>query len=131
MGKGFDDDNATCETPEYFFRRFEYIAGDYDSADTYKALNTKLDEGNYSGVLIYFATPPTLIQPIATQLGNSSLITNSSSWVRIVIEKPFGWSYESSIAINEDLHKKLREEDIYRIDHYLAKETVMNIFTFR
>lgn len=131
MGKGSDDDNATCETPEYFFRRFEYIAGDYDSPATYKALNAKLDERNYSGVLIYFATPPTLIQPIATQLGNSGLTTNSSRWVRIVIEKPFGWSYESSIALNDDLHRKLGEEDIYRIDHYLAKETVMNIFTFR
>lgn len=125
------DDNATCEIPEYFLRRVKYIAGDYAAPETYIKLKSMLQEGGFSGVLIYFATPPTLIQPIASQLGDNGIVTTPEQWVRIVVEKPFGWSYQSAIELNEELHKKIPEEDIYRIDHYLAKETVMNIFTFR
>ncbi|EAY22288.1 glucose-6-phosphate 1-dehydrogenase family protein [Trichomonas vaginalis G3] len=131
LGQGSTDADAACEVPACFLRRLKYIAGDYSDPQTYAKLNETLDQGKFEGVLIYFATPPTLIRPITENLVKANLNTTDDRWVRIIIEKPFGWSFDSAVDLNKVLHNKFSEDDIYRIDHYLAKETVMNIFTFR
>ena len=125
------DDNETCELPEFFLRRFTYISGEYTSTDTYLKLKDYLQKGEFQGVLIYMATPPTIVKPIVEMLLKNKIVGTPEQWVRIIAEKPFGWDYNSAIDLNKELHKAFDEESIYRIDHYLAKETVMNIFTFR
>lgn len=95
---------------------------------------TKIDaerstEGNY---LFYLAVPPPLFGPITRNLGAVGLTAESpDDWRRVIIEKPFGNDLESAVALNRTLHETLNEGQIYRIDHYLGKESVQNIMVFR
>ncbi|KAH0791893.1 glucose-6-phosphate 1-dehydrogenase family protein [Histomonas meleagridis] len=122
-------DNISCEALNVFFKRFTYICGDYNDINTYKSLSIELNKENYKIVLIYLATPPTLIENIISNLGQLDISKSNST--RIIIEKPFGINLKSAKELNEFIHNNFNEEQIYRIDHYLAKETVMNIFTIR
>ncbi len=81
--------------------------------------------------LFYLATPPGAFLPIARQLGRTGLLTEHGNWRRLVIEKPFGSDLASAQALNTELLKILTEHQIYRIDHYLGKETVQNILVLR
>jgi len=84
--------------------------------------------------LFYFATPPSLYCPIARHLGSHGLTgerEGGSPWVRVVVEKPFGRDLKSAMALDGELRSPLSEHQIYRIDHYLGKETVQNILMFR
>jgi glucose-6-phosphate 1-dehydrogenase len=81
--------------------------------------------------LFYLATPPSLFKPIAENLSAAGLTNESSGFSRLIIEKPFGYDLESSISLNADLHRVLKEKQIYRIDHYLGKETVQNLLVTR
>src|SRR5207247_870060 len=75
---------------------------------------------------------PEFFAPIVRQLGESGLTAqNQGRWRRVVIEKPFGHDLESARALNLELHREMEEEQIFRIDHYLGKETVQNILVFR
>ena len=86
-------------------------------------------EGNY---LFYLAVPPSLFGEITDRLGEVGLLHESDGdWRRVIIEKPFGRDLESAVALNDALHRNMDEEQIYRIDHYLGKETVQNIMVFR
>ena len=86
-------------------------------------------EGNY---LFYLAVPPRLFGDITRNLGAMGLTTETpDDWRRVSIEKPFGTDLESAITLNETLHETLTERQIYRIDHYLGKESVQNIMVFR
>ena len=86
-------------------------------------------EGNY---LFYLATAPKFFAPIVQQLGRAGLSKQENGrWRRVVIEKPFGQDLESAKALNRDIKSVLQENQIYRIDHYLGKETVQNIMVFR
>jgi glucose-6-phosphate 1-dehydrogenase len=86
-------------------------------------------EGNY---LFYLAVPPSLFGPITDRLGEVGLLHESDGdWRRVIIEKPFGRDLESAVALNDALHRNMDESQIYRIDHYLGKETVQNIMVFR
>ena len=87
-------------------------------------------EGNY---LYYLSTPPSLYKIIPENLASQKLNRQgrSGSWKRIIIEKPFGYDLESGKALNKDLLKFFKEDQLYRIDHYLGKETVQNLLTFR
>ncbi|MEO8496520.1 MAG: glucose-6-phosphate dehydrogenase [Planctomycetota bacterium] len=92
------------------------------------------DLGTAGNRLFYLATPPTLFAPIIGQLATAGLTLEddaSTSWRRVVIEKPFGHDLDSARALNRDITSKLRQSQIYRIDHYLGKETVQNILVFR
>jgi len=80
--------------------------------------------------IFYLALPPVAFEPTITGLGNAGLNT-SSGWTRLVIEKPFGRDLESAQALNEVVHNRFNESQIYRIDHYLGKETVQNLLVFR
>ena len=81
--------------------------------------------------LFYLATPPSAFAPIAKQLGRAGMLKENGSWRRLVVEKPFGTSLASAKALNDELLKIADEQQIYRIDHYLGKETVQNILVLR
>jgi glucose-6-phosphate 1-dehydrogenase len=123
-----------------FARGLSYITADFVAADGYKALAGRLDEiekaqGRAGNRLFYLATPPSFMADIVARLGSHHLVTSSAKpgerWTRCVIEKPFGRDLKSAIELNSSIHKVLSEDQIYRIDHYLGKETVQNILAFR
>ncbi len=88
-------------------------------------------EGEAGNRIYYMATPPEAYPKIIGLLGETGQITEEKGWRRVVIEKPFGTDLESAEELNEQIHKVLNERQIYRIDHYLGKETVQNILVTR
>jgi glucose-6-phosphate 1-dehydrogenase len=120
-----------------FTRRLHYQRGDFGDPATYSVLADRLSdldrgyktEGNY---LYYLATAPKFFAQIVQQLGRAGLTNEEQGrWRRVVIEKPFGNDLESAKALNRQIKEVLAEKQIYRIDHYLGKETVQNILVFR
>ena len=110
-------------------------AGDFEKAATFKALKKTLADlenawGETAVHLYYLAVPPSLVETIAHSLGEAQL-TSDRKHDRLVIEKPFGSDFASASALNQSLLKTLDESQIFRIDHYLGKETVQNILVFR
>src|ERR1700709_2424658 len=81
--------------------------------------------------LFYLATPPNAFLPISKELGRTGMLTENGAWRRLVVEKPFGTHLASAKALNGELLKLVEEQQIYRIDHYLGKETVQNILVLR
>ncbi|MCA9958503.1 MAG: glucose-6-phosphate dehydrogenase, partial [Anaerolineales bacterium] len=81
--------------------------------------------------LYYLAIAPRLYEPAIANLGAANLVDESEGWRHVVIEKPFGHDLQSAQALNTAVHQVLRERQIYRIDHYLGKETVQNLLVFR
>jgi len=125
------------EVWERFMPRIQYMQIDMLEGHHYERLCerlTRIDaergtEGNY---LFYLAIPPSLFRQVTDHLGTAGLLHETADdWRRVIIEKPFGHDLESAIALNNDLHRNLDEDQIYRIDHYLGKETVQNIMVFR
>ncbi len=113
----------------------EYVRGAFDDERTFRNLKDALARKGDSGptnALFYLATPPTLFAPIVEQLGRAGLLDESTGgWRRVVVEKPFGRDLDSARDLNRRLLQQLDEHQIYRIDHYLGKETVQNIIAFR
>ncbi len=122
---------------DWFQHRLYYVQGEFDDAATYQRLQTQLEEANkdhktHGNYLYYLATPPTFFSTIVKQLGDSGLAKEcDGQWRRVIIEKPFGRDLDSAKALNRDIKQSLAEHQIYRIDHYLGKETVQNILAFR
>ena len=119
-----------------FADHFSYVQGGYDDADTYRRLGKHLEEidaNTYTegNRLYYLSTPPSLYPVIIQQLGEAGLQRLGRGEQRVVIEKPFGRDLASSHKLNETVHSVFKEDQIYRIDHYLGKETVQNIMAFR
>ena len=114
-----------------------YVSGGYDDPATYQRLAEVLDQcdrdqGTAGSRVFYFSVPPRLFGPIALSLGKAGLSqAGGSSFVRAVIEKPFGWDEDSARALYADLTTAFGEDQIFRIDHYLAKETVQNLLALR
>jgi glucose-6-phosphate 1-dehydrogenase len=117
-----------------------YFPGDFDDASSFQALATKLKDidrkrGTQGNVLFYLATPERFFGDVIEQLRDAGLTqdggADSGHWRRVIIEKPFGHDLASANALNERILKVLREDQIYRIDHFLGKETVQNIMAFR
>jgi len=114
-----------------------YTAGDFADADMYARLKTQLTEVDQrhktrGNRLYYMATAPQFFAEIVGQLARAGLTRQENgSWQRVVIEKPFGRDLESARALNRELTQVLQERQIFRIDHYLGKETVQNIMAFR
>jgi glucose-6-phosphate 1-dehydrogenase len=119
--------------------RFFYLEGEYDDRRTYAKLKEKLAKfsgkaSDSASYLYYLATPPTIYEPIIKELGNAGLARNSkrkSGKREIVIEKPFGWNQKSAVSLNDKVYDEFQENQLFRIDHYLGKETVQNILTLR
>ncbi len=125
-----------CEQWPRFAKRITYLAGDYDDPGTYQRLAKGLRELNPDfeqggNCLFYLATPPVLYPLIVGHLGRSGLNRSPGGWRRIIVEKPFGKDLESARSLNGAVHGVFDEAQVYRIDHYLGKETVQNILTFR
>jgi glucose-6-phosphate 1-dehydrogenase len=121
-----------------FASRITYHQGGFDEPEAYASLSTKLEaidteSGTDGNRLYYLATPASSFPEIVRSLGAAGLDheTTDSGWRRIVIEKPFGRDLETAIKLNREVGKVFRESQVYRIDHYLGKETVRNILIFR
>ena len=121
--------------------RFYYLAGDAEQEETYQRLQERLAEVNekhatQDNYLFYLSTAPRFFGPIVDQLGESGLAAENQSeeggaWRRVIFEKPFGHDLQSAQELNHRIERVLEEHQIYRIDHYLGKETVQNILVFR
>ncbi|MGH6982282.1 MAG: glucose-6-phosphate dehydrogenase, partial [Stellaceae bacterium] len=114
-----------------------YVTGDFLEADTYKRLGAHLAEidkaqGLGGRVLFYLAVAERFFGAIVDRLGAANLTREQGdAWRRVIIEKPFGHDYASAIALNAQVLKTLHEDQIFRIDHFLGKETVQNIMALR
>ncbi len=122
---------------EWLLDRLHYLSGDFRDPRTYErlqALLTQLNDeyGTRGNYLYYLATAPTFFSEIVQRLGAQGLVERRKEYFRrVVIEKPFGHDLSSARLMNQDLQEVLDESQIYRIDHYLGKETVQNILVFR
>jgi glucose-6-phosphate 1-dehydrogenase len=119
-----------------FASLLHYESGELDGPDMYRSLSRRLetlatDQGASRNHLFYFATPPTLAPAIITGLGEAGLAQQDRGWARVVVEKPFGSDLNSARQLNEVIAKVFAEDQVYRIDHYLGKDTVQNILVFR
>jgi len=138
--------DALSERSEYAMSKWEDFAGflfyrpvRYDTPSSFADLAEyliKLDQEKHTGGnrLFYLAIPPSLYQSTAQMLGSSGLSaeqTNGNGWARVVVEKPFGRDLDSAIELDRSIHGHFREHQVFRIDHYLAKETVQNILMLR
>jgi glucose-6-phosphate 1-dehydrogenase len=117
-------------------QRLYYLSGEFDDPGLFERLAARLEElrathtfpPNY---LFYLAVPPDLFATVVRHLSEAGLTREDGGWRRVIVEKPFGYDLESARALNTDLSAGLAESQIYRIDHYLGKETVQNILAFR
>jgi glucose-6-phosphate 1-dehydrogenase len=123
---------------EKFNASMFYIAGDFQDDNVFTALGHKIAEVQNSckipggNIVFNLAVTPTLFGTVATKLGQAGLLQETpDGYRRVIIEKPFGRDLDSARALNTELHSVLNESQIYRIDHYLGKETVQNIMVFR
>ena len=123
-----DEKLRTPETMVRFLARLSYIAAEASKDDGWPKLETKLKDFADRTRIFYLAVGPDLFGPICERLGNHNLVTPLT---RVVIEKPVGKSGASAKALNEAIGKVFREPAIYRIDHYLGKETVQNLMALR
>jgi len=122
---------------EWLERHVYYITGEFNDASTYQQLKELLqkvdkDQGTHGNYFYYLATAPDFFGSIVEQLAATGLMTEDRhQWRRAIIEKPFGRDLDSARALNQQLLKVVNEKQVYRIDHYLGKETVQNILAFR
>jgi glucose-6-phosphate 1-dehydrogenase len=135
--KQFATNPVDSELWDWFAERVHYTTGEFDDPSTYenlKALVEKVDKqyNCHGNCFFYLATAPTFFGSIVERLAKVGLMTEGNGhWRRVIIEKPFGRDLESAKALNEQLLKVASEKQIYRIDHYLGKETVQNILALR
>jgi len=113
-----------------------YLSGDPTEPELYARLRQRLEDierrrGGPANRLYYLSTPPSLYDDITIQLGKAALARNDSGWTRIIVEKPFGHDLRSAQELNRLVTSVFQEEQVYRIDHYLGKETVQNLLALR
>jgi len=135
--KGYSEDEIDSSIWNWFRERLYYLAGDADDPATYERLKTPLadvdaEHGTKEDYFYYLATAPRFFASVTKRLGEAGLVTESDdNWRRVIFEKPFGRDLDSARQLNRDIREVLDERQIYRIDHYLGKETVQNILVFR
>jgi glucose-6-phosphate 1-dehydrogenase len=130
MGEFTDDEWSR------FAERIHYTQGELNQAETYRKIAERLDDlasekDAGRNHLFYFSTPPSLATSIVDGLGQAGLADQKDGWSRIIVEKPFGRDLESAEKLNSEIAKVFGEDQVYRIDHYLGKDTVQNILVFR
>jgi len=116
--------------------RLYYLSGEFDDPALFQRVKQTLEQvrerhGIAPNYLFYFAVPPDLFGLVGDRLADAGLLKEDEGWRRVIVEKPFGYDVESARTLNAELTRGLRETQIYRIDHYLGKETVQNILAFR
>lgn len=120
-----------------FISRVSYIRSTFEDAEGYTALAQRLDaidaeQGTSGNRMFYLATPPESYEDIINNLGAAGLANSpNGGWTRIIVEKPFGHDLESALHLNKVVHDVFEERQVYRIDHYLGKETVQNLLVLR
>ena len=108
-----------------------YVESTFEDVSGYHILADKLNEIGVQNTLFYLATPPDAYVEIIKKIGSTDLQHCEKGWRRIVVEKPFGNGLESAKNLDAEIHKVFNEDHIYRMDHYLGKETVQNLLAFR
>ena len=121
---------------EAFLQHIYYQAIDTKNVNDYEKIKNRLVELNFRhncqhNVLYYLSTPPSLYGVIPECLAAHNLNDESEGWKRLIVEKPFGYDLQSSIDLDDKIHQSFAEHQIYRIDHYLGKETVQNLLVLR
>jgi len=129
--KEFDD-----KVWDQFVAKLHYTPGKFDDPAAYQRLGElihKLDAelGAGGNVLFYMAVPPSVFGVISTHLDKAGLTDQTRGWKRMIVEKPFGHDLASALALNKEILDHWSEDQVFRIDHYLGKETVQNILAFR
>jgi glucose-6-phosphate 1-dehydrogenase len=119
-----------------FARNIYYQEGGYDDPASFAALKQRLEEieraqGLPGNRVYYLSIPPASFAPVIRNLGVVGLVQGTGGFARVIIEKPFGTDLATAQALNREVHETLGEDQIYRIDHYLGKETVQNLLVFR
>ncbi len=129
-------------------RGLRYVSSTFEDSEGYGRLAGRLDElerdlGTGGNRVFYLATPPGAYATIVDRLGAAKLVTGAGEasegggagsgegWSRVIVEKPFGRDLSTAVQLNAEIHRVFEERQVYRIDHYLGKETVQNILTFR
>ncbi|MGA9721386.1 MAG: hypothetical protein WBQ86_02930, partial [Candidatus Binatus sp.] len=140
LGEEVPEFATTKVSPElwkWFDQRISYMSGDFKDPATYNRLKAELEktdkqQGTPGNYLFYTAVSPIFFGEIVKQLAGAGLTTETGShWRRVIIEKPFGHDLESANALNREIGACIHENQTFRIDHYLGKETVQNILAFR
>jgi len=122
---------------DWMAERVYYVRGDFQDAEAYKRLKEQVEQADkihntLGNRFFYLAVAPRFFSPIAKMLGGCELTKEENGhWARVIVEKPFGHDLESAKQLNQELKQVLTEQQIYRIDHYLGKETVQNVMVFR
>ncbi|HKO99032.1 MAG TPA: glucose-6-phosphate dehydrogenase [Pyrinomonadaceae bacterium] len=134
----FGSEDALDESAwESFAKRMFYVGGEFSEIATYQNIGNRLEEidkehQTQGNRIFYLATAPDFFGLIAKHLGEAKLArSKKGSWTRIIVEKPFGKDLESARKLNKELAAVFDEKQVYRIDHYLGKETVQNLLAFR
>ncbi|MFO1054134.1 MAG: glucose-6-phosphate dehydrogenase [Planctomycetota bacterium] len=118
-------------------RHIEYLQGTFDDLESYAALKARLEQidaerGTAGNRIFYLATPPSAYADILSNLESSGLSAErENTYARVIVEKPFGRDLDSARALNQQVARGFREHQVFRIDHYLGKETVQNIVALR
>jgi glucose-6-phosphate 1-dehydrogenase len=108
-----------------------YIESTFQDSEGYIQLDQALSRIGVEDTLFYLSTPPSWYGTIVEKIGQSNLQVCAEGWRRIVVEKPFGRDLDTALSLDSKLHSVFTEDQIYRMDHYLGKETVQNILAFR
>jgi len=140
MRAAVDQNSRTGKTTDAIWRgfaeRLSYVSGNFDDQASFTKLKKELERvdtafGTAGNRLFYCATPPDYFIPIIQHLGRAGMVLRGRESHRIVIEKPFGRDLASAEKLNQEVLKVFRERAVFRIDHYLGKETVQNLLVFR
>lgn len=118
---------------DLFAKHLWYNSANATTSDDFTEMDKYLRklEGNEANRLYYLSTAPALYAPTVTNLGAAGMVDESEGWRRVIIEKPFGYDLKSAQELNKAVHAVLDERQVYRIDHYLGKETAQNILFLR
>jgi glucose-6-phosphate 1-dehydrogenase len=111
--------------------RMRYVRSTFDDLDGYQRLNKLLNDINAGNRLYYLAAPPQAYPVVVEKIGEACLAECPRGWTRIVVEKPYGFDLKSAEMLDKVVHDVFKEDQVYRIDHYLGKETVQNILVLR
>ncbi|MEE5090577.1 glucose-6-phosphate dehydrogenase [Xanthomonas euvesicatoria] len=134
----FQTDEFDTATWDWLRERMHYLRGDFTDQGAYRSLGSVLDKlhkryGTQGNVLFYLATAARFFEPVLLNLGEAGLVKQreGEGWRRVIVEKPFGHDLPSAQHLNATVAKVLHEDQVFRIDHFLGKETVQNILAFR
>jgi glucose-6-phosphate 1-dehydrogenase len=132
----FSEEKVTESKVDEFTEKIRYLSMNNENPDDFIKLRDLIADTDASYIksgkyIFYMATPPAMFEPISVNLSRAGLASVSSGFRRIIIEKPFGYDLESGKKLNRVLHEIVAEDQIFRIDHYLGKETVQNLLVTR